>query len=309
MAGGQVPLVPYYPDKASKDYMWMDIYNVLGRSRTLFVARFLDEEACNQLIASLIWLQGQSETEPITLYFNVPGSIMKPALAVFDVIKRLKCPIITINMGLTVGMGAALCALGSKGNRYAFPNARFLMAKTGFEDAIEGQAVDVALAVQELMKDNAKVITELAMITRQSVVKVNEDMKRDFYLTAPEAAAYGIIDKVLLPNQPIKVKLYRGSDDDVVGFGHFSESRKVKAGANDVSVRSGATDEEFDEYAAKEIKRKSGQMPGGGGGRFANSRCRPPGYDKPSGTGNGAGRNGKGGTAYTNEEKFKNSGF
>ena len=66
-------MVPYYPSPSSKDYQWMDIYNALGRTRTLFVGRFLDEEACNQLIASLIWLQGQNDKDPITLYFNVPG--------------------------------------------------------------------------------------------------------------------------------------------------------------------------------------------------------------------------------------------
>ena len=78
MAGGQVPMVPYYPDKTRpKEYQWMDIYNALGRERSLFVGRFLDEEASNQLIASLIWLQGQNSKDPITLYFNVPGAISK----------------------------------------------------------------------------------------------------------------------------------------------------------------------------------------------------------------------------------------
>jgi hypothetical protein len=99
MQQGRVPMVPYYPDKARKEYQWMDIYNALGRTRTLFVGRFLDDEACNQIIASLVWLNGQSATEPITLYFNVPGALGKPAWAVFDTMRRMKCPIITINTG------------------------------------------------------------------------------------------------------------------------------------------------------------------------------------------------------------------
>ena len=152
MAGGQVPMVPYYPDKASgsKDYQWMDIYNALGRDRTLFVGRYLDDENCNQLIASLIWLQGQSEKEPITMYFNVPGASIKPALAVFDIMMRMKCPIITINMGLTCGMGAVLCAAGTPGERWAMPNARFLMAKGGIEDAIQGQASTIHIYVKQV---------------------------------------------------------------------------------------------------------------------------------------------------------------
>eukprot|EP01035_Chromulina_nebulosa_P024642 gene24642-32091_t len=183
-AGGQVPLVPYYPNKASKDYQWMDIYNALGRERTLFVSRYLDDEACNQLIASLIWLQGQNSKDPITMYFNIPGCQVKPSMAVFDVMRRMTCPLITINTGLT---------------RFAFPNSRFLMSRTGLDDGIEGQAVQIQMQVQE-------------------------------------AAAYGLIDKVLLPNQPIKMMRYRGEDDDVVGFGHFSEVRRVKSGPADVIV-------------------------------------------------------------------------
>ena len=100
MAGGQTPMVPYYPDKLRpKEYQWMDIYNALGRERTLFVGRFLDDESSNQLIASLIWLQGLNSKEPITMYFNVPGAISKPALAVYDTMRRMTCPLHTVNIG------------------------------------------------------------------------------------------------------------------------------------------------------------------------------------------------------------------
>ncbi len=128
----------------------MDIYNALGRDRTLFVSRYLDDESCNQLIASLIWLQSDNEKDPITMYFNVPGAISKPAMAVFDVMQRMKCPLVTINTGLTVGIGALLCAAGTPGKRFALPNARFLISKTGIDDGTEGQAVDVNLQVQEV---------------------------------------------------------------------------------------------------------------------------------------------------------------
>lgn len=128
----------------------MDIYNALGRERTLFVSRYLDDESCNQLIASLIWLQGHSESEPITMYFNVPGCLPRPAMAVYDVLSRIKCPIKTVNAGLTVGLGALLCAAGSKGQRYALPNSRFLMSNSGLDDGIEGQAVDIHLQVEEV---------------------------------------------------------------------------------------------------------------------------------------------------------------
>lgn len=150
MSSGQIPYVPYFPNKPSKDYMWLDVYNALGRERTLFVSRYLDDEACNQLIASLIWLQSDNEQDPITMYFNVPGAVSKPAMAVFDTLQRMPCPLVTINTGLTVGIGALLCAAGTPGRRSAFPNARFLMAKTGMDDGVRGQAVDIHLQVQEV---------------------------------------------------------------------------------------------------------------------------------------------------------------
>eukprot|EP00596_Hydrurales_sp_CCMP1899_P010436 CAMPEP_0119050464 /NCGR_PEP_ID=MMETSP1177-20130426/70070_1 /TAXON_ID=2985 /ORGANISM="Ochromonas sp, Strain CCMP1899" /LENGTH=322 /DNA_ID=CAMNT_0007028893 /DNA_START=207 /DNA_END=1175 /DNA_ORIENTATION=+ len=290
MAGGQVPIVPYYPNKAtgSKDYQWMDIYNALGRDRTLFVGRFLDDEACNQLIASLIWLQSQNSKDPITLYFNVPGAMSKPALAVYDVMRRMTCPLITINTGLTVGIGGLLCAVGTPGKRYAFPNSRFLMAKTGLEDAIQGQSVDIGLAVVEVMKDNVKVINELGRLCSQPVVKLTSDMQRDFYLTAAEAVAYGVIDEVMLPTQPVKMMRYRGADDPQVQFGHFSESRKLQSGPDDRIVP--VKEDNFDDYAAKEMGKKgypNGRKTdridprtlrnGGGANRFAGSRNKPPG--------------------------------
>lgn len=313
-------MVPYYPNQGSKDYQWMDIYNALGRQRTLFVTRFLDDEACNQLIASLIYLQGQNENQPITLYMNVPGSFIKPSFAVFDVMRRMKCPIVTINMGLTVGMGALLCALGSKGQRYAFPNARFLMAKTGLEDGLEGQAIELGLAVNEVLKDNQKYVEQLARLTGNSVPKISDDLKRDFYLTAGEAAGYGVIDTVLTPLSPVKMAKYRGNDDRVIGYGHFAESRRVMTGPDDqLLLKNGDNEVDLDQTLAESmmdnnpnlVDRKTGRINpaelrnGGGKNRFANSRIRPPGLvkkKKPASDGDDV--DGTGGN-----DKFANSGW
>lgn len=169
MANGHIPYVPYFPSKPSKDYMWMDIYNALGRNRTLFVSRYLDEESCNQLIASLIWLQSENQ-DPITMYFNVPGAISKPALAVFDTLQRMRCPLVTVNTGLTVGMGALLCAAGTPGMRSAFPNARFLMSKTGMDDGAHGQAIDIHQQVQEV-SDKSETVRSYMSCNIVSIVK------------------------------------------------------------------------------------------------------------------------------------------
>lgn len=164
--------------------------------------------------------------------------------------KRMTCPLITINMGLSVGMGAVLCSMGTQGRRFALPNARFLMSRVGFEDAFQGQASDIALAVKEVLKENDRVLKELADITQQPFDKVQRDFKRDFYLTAPEAVQYGIIDAVMTPNQAVKVKVYRGRDDRVVGFGHFSESRKVQGPSSGKNA--------FDEATQKSETKREG---------------------------------------------------
>merc|ERR1712146_628633 len=163
--------------------MWLDIYNALGRTRTLFVGRFMDDEAANQLIASLVWLESQSDKDLITLYFNVPGCIIKPSFAVYDTMRRMTCPLRTVNAGLTVGMGALLCALGTPGERYSLPNRRFLIGKTGLEDAFQGQSVEIAAAVRDVMGDNVKFAGELARLTGNPLEKINNDLRRDFYLT------------------------------------------------------------------------------------------------------------------------------
>eukprot|EP01031_Cornospumella_fuschlensis_P044215 gene44215-54061_t len=197
-AGGQVPVVPYYPNKFNKDqYMWLDIYNALGRDRTLFVSRYLDDEACNQLVSSLIWLQGQSNSEAITIYLNVPGAMIRPTLGVYDVMSKMKCPLITINTGLTVGVGTLLAAAGTK--RYALPNSRFLVGKAGLDDPVQGQAQHIALQIQEIMKGNERFTSILSRLSGQPLEKLRQDLRRDFYLTAPEAVAYGLIDEVMLP--------------------------------------------------------------------------------------------------------------
>ncbi len=149
-AGGQVPMVPYYVDKTRKDYMWMDIYNALGRERTLFVARYIDDEAANQLISSLVYLNSKS-SEPIRIYFNVPGAMAKPAMAVYDVLKSLSCTVETINMGLTVGLGCLLIAAGKRTKRFVTPNARFLVGKAGLDDPVNGQSADISLQVKEVI--------------------------------------------------------------------------------------------------------------------------------------------------------------
>jgi len=96
--------------------------------------------------------------KPISIYFNVPGALMKPCLAVYDTLRTLECPVTTVNLGLATGMGAFLCGAGTKGMRYALPNARFLMQRTGLDDPYQGQASDIGLMVRENLRDNDRMV-------------------------------------------------------------------------------------------------------------------------------------------------------
>ena len=186
----------------------------------MLVGNFLDEEQANSLIALLLFMRFEDPRKPISIYFNVPGALMKPCLAVYDTLRTLECPVTTVNLGLATGMGAFLCGAGTKGMRYALPNARFLMQRTGLDDPYQGQASDIGLMVRENLRDNDRMARRrrlrdfvrvasrrrppsqekaLVTMTGHPLEKIKKDMSRDFYLSAHEAVQYGLIDKVLIP--------------------------------------------------------------------------------------------------------------
>ena len=209
MAG--MPLVPYKPP--GSDYtQFIDIYSRLYRDRIMLIGSFLDEEQCNNIIAVLLYLKYEDPNKQISLYFNSPGALMKPCLAVYDTMQSLECPISTLNMGLATGMGAFLCGAGTKGMRYALPNARFLMQRAGLDDPYQGQASDIGLMVRENLRDNERTERALSEITGRAPLTVQEEMQRDFYLSSSEAVQYGLIDRVLLPTADDKVRYQSTSD-------------------------------------------------------------------------------------------------
>jgi len=171
------------------------------RDRILYISRYIDNEAANQIISTMLYLRKEDSTAPITLYLNVPGADLRPALALYDLLvqTRQNCEITTVNLALCTGMGAFLCGAGTKGRRCAMPNSRFLLHRTGLERPFQGQASDIGLEVANIKKANDKMELELSKLTGQPLSQIVEDLKRDFYLTSDEAVRYGLIDKVLLP--------------------------------------------------------------------------------------------------------------
>mmetsp|Transcript_5439 Transcript_5439/g.7125 ORF Transcript_5439/g.7125 Transcript_5439/m.7125 type:complete len:340 (+) Transcript_5439:196-1215(+) len=196
----QTPMVPFKPP--GSDYtQFIDINGAMYRDRTVMLNKFIDEEAANEFIGIMLYLRKEDPREPISLYFNVPGGWLRPSLAIYDLIQNTKknCRIETVNLALCGGMGAMLCSAGTKGERSAMPNSRFMMQRTGMDEVFRGQATDVALEVRNVKKCNDRMEEELAMLTGQELSRIQKDLARDFYLTSDEAVRYGLIDRVLLP--------------------------------------------------------------------------------------------------------------
>mmetsp|Transcript_18169 Transcript_18169/g.38136 ORF Transcript_18169/g.38136 Transcript_18169/m.38136 type:complete len:304 (+) Transcript_18169:140-1051(+) len=219
------PLVPYRAPGSTYD-QFIGLKSRQLKDRKLWIAQYIDEEASNSIISSLLYLQSESDKEDIKLYLNIPGANLRPALAIYDALSELKadgCKISTTNIALCAGMGALIAGAGTKGMRYSLPNARYLLQKTGMDGVFQGQATDIALEVRNIKKWNEKINLEISKVTGQSTERINEDLKRDFYLSSEEAVRYGLIDEVLLP-MPNK----RQPPSEVVDLGSFQSGDEQK---------------------------------------------------------------------------------
>ena len=188
------------------------------RDRTLMISKFIDESAANEIISIILYMRRENPRAPISIYFNCPGALLRPALAVYDLLlqTRENCEIDTVNLGMCTGMAALLCSAGTKGKRSAMPNSRFLLQRIGLEGTFRGQATDIALEVKNVKTWNDRMERELSLLTGQPVEKIQQDLKRDFYLSSDEAVQYGLIDQVCLP--AVRKRAARGGEADLGAF-------------------------------------------------------------------------------------------
>jgi len=217
MMPSQTPMVPWKAP-GSDVAQFVDINSAMYRDRTLMINKFIDEEAANEIISIILYMRKEDYKGDISIYFNVPGALLRPSLAIYDLLQQTKqnCDIETVNLGLCSGMAAFLCAAGTKGKRSAMPNSRFLLQRTGLDEVMRGQATDIVLEVRNVKKSNDRMEYELSQLTGQPVEKIQQDLTRDFYLSSDEAVQYGLIDNVLLP-APLK-RAARGQDADLGAF-------------------------------------------------------------------------------------------
>jgi len=187
-----VPMVVEQTNRGERSY---DIYSRLLKDRIIFIGSPIDDNVANLVIAQLLFLEAEDPDKDIYLYINSPGGSVTAALAMYDTIQYIKPDVSTICMGLGASAGALLLASGAAGKRYALPYARIMIHQPA--GGAEGRATDIEIQAQEILKLRKILNDILADHTGQPLEKIEEDVDRDFFMSAEEAKEYGIIDEVI----------------------------------------------------------------------------------------------------------------
>lgn len=189
-------LIPTVIEKTQYGERAYDIYSRLLKERIVFLGGPIIDPVANSIIAQLLYLTSKDPQKDIQLYINSPGGVLTAALAIYDTMQYVKCPISTVCVGLAASGAAVLLAAGTKGKRYALPNSEILLHQVAVS-GVSGEAVEVEIAAKQILKLKDKVNRILAKHTGQPLEKIEKDTDRDFYLSAEEAKNYGIIDEVI----------------------------------------------------------------------------------------------------------------
>ena len=187
-------LVPMVVEQTSRGERSYDIYSRLLEDRIIFLTGEINDAVANTVVAQLIYLEGKDAGKDISLYINSPGGSVSAGMAIYDTMNYIKCDVSTICIGMAASMGAFLLSSGAKGKRYSLPNSKIMIHQP--LGGAQGQASDIAIVAEEILKTKKKLNTILAANTGQSLDKVEIDTDRDYYMTADEALSYGIVDRI-----------------------------------------------------------------------------------------------------------------
>lgn len=188
-------LTPYVIEQTSKGERSFDIYSRLLKDRIILIFGEINDAVSASVIAQLLFLTNQNEDEDIFIYINSPGGMVSAGLAIYDTMKYIKSPITTIGMGMCASMGAFLLSSGTKNKRYALPNTKIMIHQP--MGGANGQATDIMIVAEEIIKTKKQLNKILSENTNQPLEKIENDVERDYYMSAYEAREYGVIDKVI----------------------------------------------------------------------------------------------------------------
>jgi ATP-dependent Clp protease protease subunit len=197
-------LVPIVVEQTGRGERSYDIYSRLLKDRIIFIGTPIDDTVANLVIAQLLFLQMEDAKKDINIYINSPGGSVTAGLAIYDTMQFVTCDVNTYCMGLAASMGAVLLCAGTKGKRYALPNSDIMIHQVS--GGAQGQASDVERQVEFMFKLKKRLNGIISHHTGQSVETVHRDADRDYYMTAEEARAYGLVDQVVQSRKDIEEK-------------------------------------------------------------------------------------------------------
>ncbi len=188
-------LVPYVVEQTGRGERSYDIFSRLLNDRIILLNEEVNSASAGVVVAQLLYLEGQDASKDINLYINSPGGSVTDGMAIYDTMQYIKCDVSTICMGMAASMGAFLLAAGTKGKRYALPNSDIMIHQPS--GGAKGQATDINIHAQHILKTKEKLNRILSEKTGQSYETVAADTERDNFMSAEEALKYGLVDKVL----------------------------------------------------------------------------------------------------------------
>jgi ATP-dependent Clp protease protease subunit len=189
---GMVPMVIEQSGRGGRAY---DIYSRLLRERVIFLVGPVNDQTANLVVAQLLFLESENPDKDISLYINSPGGSVSAGMSIFDTMNFIKPNVSTLCMGMAASMGAFLLAAGEKGKRFALPNSKIMIHQP--LGGAQGQATDIEIHAREILKTREQLNKILADRSGQPLDKIQNDTERDYYMSADEAATYGLIDKVI----------------------------------------------------------------------------------------------------------------
>jgi ATP-dependent Clp protease protease subunit len=220
-------LVPMVIESSARGERAFDIYSRLLKDRIIFLGDTIEDHVANLIIAQLLFLESEDPEKDIQLYINSPGGVVTSGMAIYDTMQYLRAPVSTICIGQAASMGAVLLAAGATGKRYALPNSRIMIhqGSSGFR----GNTPDVEIQMREVLHLTDRLMSILAQHTGQQLDKVKRDSERDYFMSAEDAKAYGVIDEVFQGNAESLISLARAHGGEVPKADDVPEPEPEKA--------------------------------------------------------------------------------
>lgn len=195
-------LIPMVVEQTGRGERAYDIYSRLLKDRIVFIGTPIDDTIANAIIAQLLFLQMEDPKKDINIYLQSPGGYVTAGLAIYDTMQFMTCDVATYCIGQAASMGAVLLAAGTKGKRFALPNAKVMIHQP--LGGAQGQASDISIQAKEILKTKQRLNEILAFHTGKPIEQIEKDTDRDYYLSAEEAKAYGLVDEVVKSRKEIK---------------------------------------------------------------------------------------------------------